>query len=166
MESWLFNQNDYFDTDQDSEEIYEEECYRKFEQEQSKKEKNIMIKINTKVGNQIMQLEFEKMSQVHKFNKIYAKLPKVCDNCKSENIFVSYMNPGGNDYWTIECGDCTASANFGIHKDGTGLFWKGDKMTVYQGQDTSGDGEFATNPNGSRLPSNEKYGQPEADLPF
>jgi len=83
------------------------------------------------------------MSEVHKWNSTYGNLPKVCDACKSPNIFLSHRAPGGNDYFSIACGDCGAEANFGIHKDNKGLYWKrGTKMSVYQGG-IQGDGQPA-----------------------
>lgn len=96
-----------------------------------------MIKLKTNIGNQPIQIEFESMKQLHKFGSIYGNLPHKCDACGSANIFLSYKNPGGNDYYTLQCGDCTADANFGIHKDGSGLFWKAEKMTVYVGNGSS-----------------------------
>jgi len=91
-----------------------------------------MIKLTTKIGKQMLEIELPKMKDVHKFNKIYGSLPTKCDNCQSLNVYISYMNPGGNDYFTMECGECGANANFGIHKEGRDLYWKGNKMKVYQ----------------------------------
>ena len=110
-----------------------------------------------------MQLEFRGMSEVHKFNKIYGRVPKVCDACGSENIYLGYKSPQGNDYYTVECGDCGADANFGILKDNKGLYWKGEKMEVYQG-----DGQ-SRNSGGSKQPQGEHESQhldQDQDLPF
>lgn len=98
----------------------------------------MIVKMNTKIGNQTMQIEFSSMEELHKFNKVYGgKLPSKCDHCGSENVYLSYMSPKGYEYYMVECGDCGASANFGILQDKTGMFWKGDKMDVFKG-DKSG----------------------------
>jgi len=90
-----------------------------------------MITVKTKIGKQEITAELPDMKAVHKFNRVYGGIPQLCTNCKSPNIYLSHKSPGGNDYFTLECGDCKADANFGILKDGTGLFWKGEKMEVY-----------------------------------
>jgi len=103
------------------------------------------ITVKTKIGNQEITLQFDKMSEVHKWNSTYGNLPKVCDACKSPNIFLSFKSPGGNDYFMLACGDCGATGNFGIHKDGKGLFWKREtKMEVYRGG-VQGDSQAASN---------------------
>lgn len=89
------------------------------------------ITMKTKIGKNELSVDFEKMSDVHKFGGIYGNLPKVCDACKSENIYLSYRNINDNEYFSMGCGDCGANANFGIHKNGKGLFWKSAKMEVY-----------------------------------
>jgi len=92
-----------------------------------------MIKTQVKVGRNTIEATFDKMSEVHKFHAQYGSLPEKCDACGNDNLYLSYKNPKGNDYYMVECGKCGATANFGIHKDGKGLFWKKEKMTVYQG---------------------------------
>ena len=94
-----------------------------------------MITIKQKIGNQVIECQFQKMSEVHKHNATYGSLPKKCDACGSDDIYLSHKSPQGNDYYMVECGTCGASANFGIHKDGKGLFWKRDKMQVYKKDD-------------------------------
>lgn len=112
-----------------------------------------MIKVKTTIGNQVIEAEFEAMSQVHKFNSTYGKLPKECDNCKSKNIYVSYKSPQGNDFYMIECGDCGATANFGILKNDKGLFWKREKMEVYQSDNrNAGEGSQVPPDDISNLP--------------
>jgi len=95
----------------------------------------ITMKVN--IGKNVLAVECDKMSDIHKFGSTYGSLPDKCDRCGSKNIYLSYKNPKENDYFTIACGDCTADANFGIRKDGKGLFWKGEKMTKY-GDDKPG----------------------------
>ncbi len=95
-----------------------------------------MIKLNTKIGKHTLQMEFGKMKDLHKFGSIYGNLPQKCTNCQSDNIYLSYKNPKGNDYYTLACGDCTADANFGIKKEDGGLFWKAEKMSIYVASDS------------------------------
>ncbi len=92
-----------------------------------------MIKLNKKIGQDTLQIEFAKMTDMHKFNSIYGSLPSKCTSCDSPQIYLSHKSPGGNDYYTLACGACGAEANFGMHKDNKGLYWKAEKMTVYQG---------------------------------
>ncbi len=137
-----------------------------------------MIKLTTRIGKQTFQIDLPTMRDVHKFNKTYGSLPSKCDACGSENVFISYMNPGGNDYFTIECGACGANANFGIHKEGQGLFWKGDKMAVWVAPEQQA-GNHMEQPNRQPAPGQQTGGpynqdahpgmQPQApvdDLPF
>ena len=97
-----------------------------------------MIKLNTKIGRYALQIEFKEMKQLHKFGSVYGNLPQKCTACGSDNIFLSYKNPKGNDYYMLECGQCKATANFGIHNnDAKNLYWKGEQMTVYQNNQPS-----------------------------
>lgn len=93
----------------------------------------MIIKYETKIGKNRIMLEFQHMSELHKWNAIYGNLSKKCDNCGSENIYLSYKNPQDNDFYMLQCKECGAEANFGIHKLDKGLYWKGEKMKVYQG---------------------------------
>ena len=92
-----------------------------------------MIKLATKIGKVTIQADLPDMKSVHKFMGVYGSVPEKCDACGSENVYPSHMAPGGNDYFTMECGKCGASCNFGQKKDGNGLYWKKDKMAVYTG---------------------------------
>ncbi len=135
-----------------------------------------MIKVNTRIGKQTLQIELPNMKAVHQFNEVYGGLPTKCDNCQSENIYISYKNPGDNDYFTIRCGDCTADANFGIHKKGNTLYWKDEKMTIYvPPADVDATNPNTTDPGSAQnLPIQQGQqpattGQPipeEDDLPF
>jgi len=92
-----------------------------------------MIKLATKIGKVTVQCDLPDMKQAHKFMGIYGSVPEKCDVCQSDNVYPSHMAPGGNDYFTMECGACGATCNFGQKKDGNALYWKNDKMAVYQG---------------------------------
>ena len=91
-----------------------------------------MIKIKTKIGKQVFDVELPNMKSAHRFNSTYGQLPVKCTACGSENVFISYKNPGGHEYYTFECGACGAEANFGIHQNKEqSLFWKNEKMKKY-----------------------------------
>ena len=108
-----------------------------------------MIKLNSKIGRYTLQIEFKTMKELHKFGSIYGNLPQKCTACGSDNIFLSYKNPQDSDYFMIACGDCTATANFGIHKnEAKSLYWKNDKMTVYV--------PSVSNPLAGCIPSNDE----------
>ena len=100
-----------------------------------------MIKIRLNIGCQEIVAEVKDMKAACKFNSTYGKLPKVCDACESPNIFLSYKSPQGNDYYMMECGDCGATANFGILKETQNLFWKREKMEKYVPNGGSGQGQ-------------------------
>lgn len=93
-----------------------------------------MIKLATKIGKHNLQIEFKDMKSLHKFGGVYGGIPQKCTSCGSDNLFLSYKNPKGNDYYMLECGDCHATANFGQHKDGGGLYWKNEPMEKYVAQ--------------------------------
>jgi len=92
-----------------------------------------MIKATMKVGVMDITLEAQTMQDVCKFGGLMGELPKICDQCDSEAIHLSHRSPGGNDYFSVRCSVCTAEANFGLHKEGGTMYWKRDKMEIYQG---------------------------------
>jgi len=94
------------------------------------------ISFHTAIGKNQLVIECDKMSELHKWGGTYGAIPKKCDCCGSENLILGYKNPGGYDYFSVDCLDCGATANFGQKMDKSGLFWKGDKMEVYQGKGT------------------------------
>jgi len=97
------------------------------------------IKANLKIGDLSVQGEFDSDKELHKFMGVYGRASTKCDACKSDNVYPSYKNPGGHEYFTMECGKCGASANFGQHQnESKTLYWKGEKMAVYQGGDNPG----------------------------
>lgn len=123
-----------------------------------------MIKVKTMIGKQEIVVELSDMKAIHKFNRVYGSLPSKCTACGSPNVYISFKNPGGNDYYLMECGDCGADANFGIHKDGSGLFWKGEKMEKYVPQDAQQQGPQRQQPPQQQYPT--PTGTPPNDLPF
>ncbi len=98
-----------------------------------------MIKLTTKIGKIQIETDLPTMKDVHRFMNIYGKVQTECDVCHSENVFPSFMSPGGNEYWMMECGNCGATANWGQKREGEALFWKDDKMTQYTGDTSNAD---------------------------
>lgn len=91
-----------------------------------------MIKLSTKIGKFPVVIEFQDMKQLHKFGAVYGALPSKCTACGSDDIYLSYRNPKGNDYYTLECTKCKASANFGIHNnESKSLYWKDETMKTF-----------------------------------
>ncbi len=91
-----------------------------------------MFKLSMKIGRQTLTCEGNDVKMLHKFGAIYGALPHACDNCKSDNIYLSYKSPKGNDYYMMACKDCGAELNFHQKKEG-GFFIKQDeKMVVYK----------------------------------
>lgn len=93
-----------------------------------------MYKATIAIGKMRLEIETQSMKDVFKWSGVYATLPKKCDACGSDNLYLSYRSPKGNDYYSLRCGECSAEANFGQTKDGGNLYYKFDnKMQVYQG---------------------------------
>ncbi len=98
-----------------------------------------MIKLNTNIGRHNIQIEFNSMKDLHKFGAVYGNLPKKCDACGSDNLFLSHKSPKGNDYYILECGECRAAANFGIHNnEPKSLYWKREKMERFVAKGQNG----------------------------
>lgn len=94
-----------------------------------------MIKLKLKIGQGMLEYEDADIKTIHRFSAIYGMLPEVCDACGSNNIFLSYKNPKGNDYYTIACKKCGAELAFHQKKEGGFYLVAGEKMTVYKGSD-------------------------------
>ena len=93
-----------------------------------------MFKIKLKIGKSMLEADFANMQQVHKFSAVYGWMPCVCDNCKSDDIFLSHKNPKGNDYFTVTCKNCGAELTLHQKKEGGFYVVNGEKMQVYQKQ--------------------------------
>lgn len=116
-----------------------------------------MIKATIKIGAMNLAFEAENMKDVFKWSGLYGNLPKQCDSCQSENLFLSHRgDKEGHDYFGIKCKDCGAEGKFGQHKVGGGLFYKWDnKMEKYVPGPPSG-------PSGSQQPTDSD----RENLPF
>ena len=90
-----------------------------------------MIKLKTKIGKDIIEFETTTLKDVCKFNEIIGALPRKCDACNSDNIYLTHKNIKGNDYYLVKCKDCSAELNLHQRKEG-GFFVKfGEKLEVY-----------------------------------
>ena len=92
-----------------------------------------MIKATIKIGNMNLTFEAQTMKDVFKWSGVYSNLPKACDACNSENLYLSHRTTKAkDDYFELKCSDCNAAGSFGQHKEGGTLYWKWDtKMEVF-----------------------------------
>lgn len=91
-----------------------------------------MFRLKMKIGKQMFEVESNDPKTLHKVSSVYGTLPSKCDACGSEDIYLSWKNPQGNDYYMIACKDCQATQNFHQRKEG-GFYTKpDDKMSVYK----------------------------------
>ena len=93
-----------------------------------------MIKLKTKIGNSVLELEFQSQTEFFKLGSVYTQLPTKCTCCNSEDLGLFYRNPKDYDYYGVICRSCGASLNFGSYKKG-GFFIKGD-FEKFQTQET------------------------------
>jgi hypothetical protein len=93
-----------------------------------------MIEITLKLGRGSIKYQDSRLENIHKFSSIYGALPDKCDNCSSDNLFLNYKAPKGNDYYSIACKDCKAELNLHQKKDGGFYVVAGEKMTIYKGK--------------------------------
>lgn len=57
-----------------------------------------MYKATIAIGKMRLEIETQSMKDVFKWSGVYATLPKKCDACGSDNLYLSYRSPKGNDY--------------------------------------------------------------------
>jgi hypothetical protein len=86
-----------------------------------------------KIGKGTIEMQSENTKDIHKFGALYGALPSVCDECKSEDIYLSYRKKkdGGFEYYSVNCKKCGAALNFGQKKEGGFFVKEGEKMTKY-----------------------------------
>lgn len=109
-----------------------------------------MFKGTITIGSMNLSCEAQSMQDIFKWSGLYANLPKKCDACSGDSLYLSYKNPSGNDYYSLKCIDCGAEGNFGQHKEGGSLYWKWETKLE----------KYVKTGNGS------KKAAPEEDLPF
>ena len=91
-----------------------------------------MIKLKTKIGKTELTYEGSDLKSIMKFSALIAGLPRVCDACGKDDIYLSHKAPQGNDYYLVKCKDCGAELTFHQKKEG-GFYTKWDeKMQVYK----------------------------------
>lgn len=127
-----------------------------------------MITLKLRIGKGMLEFQGNNSRDAHKFSAIYGALPNVCDNCKSDDIFLSYKSPKGNDYYTLTCKKCNAELVLHQKKEGGFYLKYGEKMTVYQTNGTSQGGEtpegFDKAVNEEKLKEHSE--QAKDDIPF
>lgn len=91
-----------------------------------------MITLKLKIGRGMLEGQFNDVKSAHKFSAIYGAMPRICDACKSDDIYLSHKNIKGNEYFTINCKACGAELSLHQKKEG-GFYLKYDeKMTKFQ----------------------------------
>jgi hypothetical protein len=126
------------------------------------------VVVNTKIGKDHVSIELPNMQSLHKFNAVYGALSQQCDKCGAgpESLMLSYKNPQGNDFFLWACQKCGAEANFGIKKDGSGLYWKNEKMKTWEAREPAPPDEPPTDPTAGYAQPPNMPPAPEDDLPF
>jgi len=92
-----------------------------------------MVTIKFKVGRGQIEFSGNSSKDIHKFGSIYGALPRKCDACNSDDIYLSHKSPKGNDYYMIACYDCGAELNLHQKKEGGFYIVSGEKMKKYEG---------------------------------
>jgi DNA-directed RNA polymerase subunit RPC12/RpoP len=101
----------------------------------------------------VLEFQANDVRDIHKFSSLYGLMPNRCDNCNSENIYLSYKNPKGNDYYTIACRDCGAELSLHQKKEGGFYLVAGEKMAIYS-------------PNQPQMNQQPNYGNSLDNVPF
>jgi len=84
-----------------------------------------MVKYKLKLGNGTIEAECQDMKSAHRFGAVYGGIPQKCHECGSEDIYLSFKSPSGNDYYIIQCKKCGAEFTLHQYKNG-GFFIKPD----------------------------------------
>jgi hypothetical protein len=90
-----------------------------------------MITLKFKIGKGMIEYQSNDIKSIHKFSSVYGALPRKCDNCKSEDLYLSHKSPKGNDYYFIICKDCNAELIIHQKKEGGYYLKWGEKMEKY-----------------------------------
>lgn len=92
-----------------------------------------MVTIKLRIGRSMLEMQANNEKDIHKFCAIYGALPNVCDNCQSDDIYLSHKSPKGNDYYTLVCKKCNASMRIHQKKEDKGFYVVAEeKMVIYQ----------------------------------
>jgi len=67
-----------------------------------------MIKLKSKVGKNVIEFESQNLKEIFKFSDVISQLDKNCDNCNSNDVYLSYKNIKGNEYYLLKCKKCGA----------------------------------------------------------
>jgi len=99
-----------------------------------------MYRAKFKVGLTVIEVEANDKKELIKKIGFFSGVPTQCGLCDSTDLKFFQRSPGGNLYLGMACSGCGAEFNFSQHKDGGGLFIKGDQQwrPAYGGNDHRG----------------------------
>lgn len=98
-----------------------------------------MITLKTKIGNSVLELEFEGQQDMLKKGAFWTQLPQECNLCKGKELSLFFRTTkDGDDYYGLKC-TCGADLTFHQYKKGGFYITKEDTFKIWEGkvQDTS-----------------------------
>lgn len=100
------------------------------------------------LGNARVEITDEVKNTLELFKRVsfFTQLPTKCGNCGAEDLFLSYRNPQGYDYFGIKCKACGYELKFGISKERPGELFTKDWEAPYNGNGTYTEEEVEETP--------------------
>jgi len=90
-----------------------------------------MFTLKVKIGRGELTFQAPNEKSIFRASAVYGGLPDKCDCCQSDDLYLSFKNPKGNDYYSIKCKSCGAELNLHQKKEGGFYLVDGEKMTKY-----------------------------------
>jgi hypothetical protein len=119
------------------------------------------ITYKVKVGNGMLEGQFNDLKTACMFGALAGALPSACDACGSQDVHLNHRKVKGFDFYGVRCKACGAELKFGQHKEGGSFFVEaGKKMEVYQ---PTNDGGSANNSGANNTSGNDMT---DARIPF
>jgi len=109
---------------------------------ENKRSKKLEFTLKFNIGKSQLECKSPDIKQIHRMSAIYGALPKQCKCCGSDNVYLSFKNPGGNDYYGIRCADCSAELNMHQKKEGGFYVKDDDQMQVWTPQNAQQSGNY------------------------
>lgn len=92
-----------------------------------------MIKLKTKIGNSLLELEFNGQQEMIAKGAFWTQLPVKCGCCNSSNLgLFSRTTKDGDDYYGLKCLACSAELLFHQYKKGGFYLTKEDEFSIYK----------------------------------